>query len=223
MLRVVRLYRNESLNLIEAVCDRNVVLIVWEGVRMASIEVKDTIESSGFPLAFRVDRTSACVEATRSLDADQPGTIKVEARALGGHQKEAVVSEGSAGAVWRLVSDEGPMLQGTDLAPFPLGFMNAGLLADVLGRVATLAKSQCLQLGGATAELATDYAFEGSFFKGTGKGSAKAPQFKFAVPSGSQRGVAAVRNQALDQAASPNGSTGRWRSGSNLVGRVCKN
>ncbi len=155
---------------------------------MASIEVKDTIESSGFPLAFRVDRTSATVEATGSLDADHPGTIKVEARALGGHQKEAVVSEGIAGAVWRLVSDEGPMLQGTDLAPFPLGFMNAGLLADVLGRMATLANSRGLQLGDVTAELATDYAFEGSFFKGTGKGSAKAPQFKFAVPSGFDAG-----------------------------------
>ncbi len=153
---------------------------------MPSIEVKDTIESSGFPLAFRVDAAVADGKALGGLDIKHPGTIKVEARALGGHQKEAVVTEGHSGAVWRMVSDEGPMLQGTDLAPFPLGFMNAGLQADVLGRMAALGTAQGperSQLDGVTAELATDYAFEGSFYKGTGKGSAKAPQFKFMVPS----------------------------------------
>jgi hypothetical protein len=35
---------------------------------------------------------------------------------MGGHQKEAVVKEGQAGSSWRMVSDEGPALKGTDLA-----------------------------------------------------------------------------------------------------------
>ena len=59
----------------------------------------------------------------------------VEARKLAGHQKEAVVHEGSAGSRWRLASDEGKHLTGTDLAPFPLGFFNAGLHGDVMGRI----------------------------------------------------------------------------------------
>ena len=153
---------------------------------MPGIEVEDTIESSGFPLAFRVDGTGPDSESIR-VGVAHPDTIKVEARALGGHQKEAVVTEGNSGVRWRMASDEGPMLQGTDLAPFPLGFMNAGLQADVLGRMAALANTQGPKrpkLDGVTVELATDYAFEGSFFKGTGKGSAKPPQFKFMIPPG---------------------------------------
>ncbi len=150
---------------------------------MASIEVRDTIESSGFPLAFRVDRDSDPNSSVDRNESSGPAFIKVEARALGGHQKEAVVTEGALGTAWRMVSDEGPILQGTDLAPFPLGFMNAGMQADVLGRLAALARQQGIAFDGATSELATDYTFEGSFFKGTGKGSATAPVFGFGRPA----------------------------------------
>ena len=44
-----------------------------------------------------------------------------------GMQKEAIVHYGPTGTVWRMVSDEGPYLNGTDLAPFPLAFYTAGM------------------------------------------------------------------------------------------------
>ena len=64
---------------------------------------------------------------------------------LAGHQKEAIVYEGAGGPRWRLVSDEGKHLGGTDLAPFPLGFFNAGLHGDVVARLVTRAAGRNLQ------------------------------------------------------------------------------
>jgi hypothetical protein len=139
----------------------------------------DSIEGSGFPLAFRVregDRRGALAGAA-------PGatTYRVEARTLGVHQKEALVAEGAGGAVWRLTSDEGPHLKGSDLAPFPLGFFNAGLQSDLLGRLLALARDRGIALSGAAIELTNRYAFDGSFFQGTGKGSAEPPEARFSL------------------------------------------
>jgi hypothetical protein len=50
--------------------------------------------------------------------------FQVEARAMTYHQKEAVVSEVIQGVAWRITSDEGAALEGTDLAFFPLGFFS---------------------------------------------------------------------------------------------------
>lgn len=93
----------------------------------------DTIDGSGFPLCFKTEQGS---ESSPVLGLrDSRDTFVVQARAMGGHQKEAVVTEGKAGPSWRMVSDEGAGLQGTDLAPFPLGFMSAGLQADLISRI----------------------------------------------------------------------------------------
>jgi hypothetical protein len=110
---------------------------------MASTSI-ETIEGSGFPLAFKTRQgraRSAVVALGQGRDV-----FKVEARQLAGHQKEAVVTEGEAGAAWRLASDEGKHLKGTDLAPFPLGFFNAGLHADLINRVLRGARERELPL-----------------------------------------------------------------------------
>ena len=49
-------------------------------------------------------------------------SFRTAARALEGMQKEAVVTCANTGTAWRMLCDEGPWLNGTDLAPFPLGF-----------------------------------------------------------------------------------------------------
>lgn len=82
-----------------------------------------------------------------------------------------------------MVSDEGPALKGTDLAPFPLGYMSAGLQADLLHRIAQLASTQGIDLQGLACNLENDYMFEGSFFKGTGKGFAYRPRFQVQMNS----------------------------------------
>ena len=103
----------------------------------------DTIDSHGDPLAFQLRQGSG-----RSPLRDGGGrdVIKVEARQLAGHQKEAVVTEGADGSAWRLTSDEGKHLRGTDLAPFPLGFFNAGMQSDLYGRIRTLAAARGIGL-----------------------------------------------------------------------------
>jgi len=84
-----------------------------------------SIESLGTPLAFKVSGPSE-----KPADAGAAGELRIrsEVRALEGMQKEALVHHGPTGTVWRMVSDEGPYLEGTDLAPFPLAFYTAGVV-----------------------------------------------------------------------------------------------
>ena len=103
----------------------------------STLKVADSIESSGFPLAFKVAQGAARTPLLGMAAAED--VMKVEVRAMGGHQKECVVTDGAKGSAWRLVSDEGAALTGTDLAPFPLGFMTAGYQADLQGRIMRVA------------------------------------------------------------------------------------
>ncbi len=84
-----------------------------------------SIERLGTPLAFRVGSSGA-----GPADAGGLGEIRVwsEFRALEGMQKEALVHHGPSATIWRMVSDEGPYLKGSDLAPFPLAFYTAGIV-----------------------------------------------------------------------------------------------
>ena len=146
-----------------------------------TLHVADTIESSGFPLGFKVAQGTAHRPLAGMAAAED--ILKVEVRAMGGHQKECVVTDGVAGSAWRMVCDEGAGLNGTDLAPFPLGFMSAGLQAELLGRIARLAHARAIPLGSLRTGLVNRYAFEGSFFRGTGRGSALAPAFQVHLDS----------------------------------------
>ena len=160
----------------------------------------DSIESSGFPLGFKVAQGTARTALLGVTDAED--TLKVEVRAMGGHQKEAVVTEGASGSAWRLVCDEGAGLHGTDLAPFPLAFMNAGLLAELQGRMLRIAGEEGIAIDSIRAELVNRYAFAGSFFRGTGRGSAVAPAFVIRVSSGATaQAVQSLLHRAV--AASP--------------------
>ena len=87
-----------------------------------------------------------------------------------GHQKEAVVTEGQSGSSWRLTTDEGGHINGTDLAPFPLGYYNAGLHADLLNRVVGLAGQRHIVISDLQLDLRNGFYLTGSFFKGTGQG-----------------------------------------------------
>ena len=165
-----------------------------------SAPATDTIDSSGFPLCFKTQHGSGQSPVLGLGDARD--TFVVQARAMGGHQKEAVVTEGKAGSSWRLVSDEGPGLQGTDLAPFPLGFMSAGMQADFMNRIRQRAQVQSIPITSIETELITDYAFQGSFFKGNGRGYAYAPQLRVRVETASS--VTAIRDLVVESlAASP--------------------
>jgi len=141
----------------------------------------DSIDSSGYPLAFLVEK-----------GARRPGVLGggpardlfvAETRQFGGHQKEAVVREGDSGSRWRIVSDEGKHLGGSDLAPFPLGYFNAGLHADLGGRITALAAERGLALGALQMDVKTRYSLTGSFTRGDAVGTAEPVTIEIEIDS----------------------------------------
>ena len=130
-----------------------------------------SIDANGYPIGFKV----AAGERISTLATGAPGdnVVTAEVRHVGHHQKEAVVEEGRGGPVWRLASDEGTHLKGSDLAPFPLGYYNAGLQADLAGSIVRLARQRGVTIGKLSMGLVTAYSLTGSFVQGTGQGVAE--------------------------------------------------
>jgi len=137
------------------------------------------ITDLGDPLGFPVD-----LPAGRGVQrgADDVEVIRVEARQLVGHQKEALVVDGD-GVAWRLSSDEGSYLDGTDLAPFPLGFFSAGLVSDLHGTLERLARARGLMVSQVRLRLSTHYWLAGSFRSGSAEGHAETPDIRIDVTS----------------------------------------
>lgn len=135
------------------------------------MSTQDTIDSSGFPLAFKTRQGAA---RSPLLTSETGRDVFVtEARSLTGYQKEAVVTEGTGGSAWRMTTDEGKHIKGTDLAPFPLGFFNAGLHADLVKRILMIAEARGLSAPDIEIELQNFYFLDGSFVRGDGIGGAE--------------------------------------------------
>ncbi len=150
------------------------------------------------PLAFRLSQG----HGRSPLLGSGRDVIKVEARQMAGHQKEAVVTEGADASAWRLTSDEGKHLRGTDLAPLPLGFFNAGMQGDLYGRIRALAAIRGVALDAVEIRVANHYWLTGSFIHGTGEGHAEAPDIDVHVQSGAAtEAIKALITAAMD--ASP--------------------
>jgi hypothetical protein len=158
------------------------------------------IDEQGFPIGFKVgagNRISTLAEGAPGDDI-----VTAEVRHVGHHQKEAVVEEGRGGPVWRLASDEGLHLKGTDLAPFPLGYYNAGLQADLAGCIVRLARLRGIAIDTLSMELVTAYSLSGSFVQGTGQGVAEHVTVDVVVAANaSPQAIAALVRDAA--AASP--------------------
>jgi uncharacterized OsmC-like protein len=150
------------------------------------------------PLAFRCAEGSGIFDLRRGQDGAD--TIKVEARQMTGHQKEAIVTEGRNGDSWRLPSDEGAHLKGSDLAPFPLGFFNAGLQGDLFHHISHVFGEHKESLQDVTIELVNHYWLTGSFALGTGQGHAEPTEIRIRVESAASAStVATLVRLALDQ------------------------
>lgn len=130
-----------------------------------------SIESIGHPLAFRVSHE---VEFPADL-RNRPDeiAIRAEMRALEGMQKEAVVTYGPTGTVWRMVSDEGPYLNGTDLAPFPLAFYTAGMAFSFMSEIQRHARAHNVDIESLKITQDNYYTMEGSAIRGDMVGGAK--------------------------------------------------
>ena len=158
-------------------------------------------DTGGLPLSFKARQGSR--RASSILGIAGQDLFVSEARQLGHHYKEAVVEEGASGSAWRTTSDEGSYLGGTDRAPFPLGFFNAGLQSDLAGRVARLVNTRGVAVSRIAVGVSTQYSLSGSFENGTGQGYAEAVGAHVAFESPAADGdlVALVRSAIAESPA----------------------
>ncbi len=146
------------------------------------MSTSDTIESSGYPLAFKTRQGTARSPLLTSNAARD--VFVTDVRSLTGYQKEGVVTEGAGGSAWRLTTDEGKHIKGTDLAPFPLGFFNAGLHADLIKRILMIAAARGIAPPDLAIELQNFYFLDGSFVRGDGIGNAEPAKIRVKITSG---------------------------------------
>jgi len=94
---------------------------------------KNIIGTSGLSPFFTVanaDLVSIDAPENRKGDA-----LRTWVRALSGFQKEALIRSALTDRTWRLVSDEGPYLNGHDAAPCPLAFLSCGMVASFMNEI----------------------------------------------------------------------------------------
>jgi uncharacterized OsmC-like protein len=87
-------------------------------------------------------------------------------------QKEALIYTGPTSTVWRMVSDEGPYLDGTDLAPFPLAFFTAGMAFSFVDELLKHAKAAGISLKQVQLTQDNFYTMQGSALRGDMVGGA---------------------------------------------------
>ncbi len=101
---------------------------------------EDIIGHSDLAPFFKVANAS---DVTIDTPENRKGdALRSWVRALSGFQKEALVRSARTGDTWRLVSDEGPYLNGHDAAPCPLAFLSTGMVASFMNEIFALAKIQ---------------------------------------------------------------------------------
>jgi uncharacterized OsmC-like protein len=110
--------------------------------------------------------------------------VRAMARTLAGMQKEAVVASTGRGRAWRLVSDEGPALDGHQEAPVPLAFLTAGLVASWTEEMVLLAGQRGVDVSGLCVQLDNFYTTEGSALRGTMVAGSLAPILAVETESG---------------------------------------
>ena len=137
-----------------------------------------SIESTGYPIVFKVTEAGGAPSGDTDII-----TVDTEVRSLEGMQKEALVSLEPGGARWRLACDEGPYLNGKDMAPFPLGFFSAGMQFCFLSQFLQGARSQGVPIDSVSLDQDNFYTMEGSFLRGDAKGGAKSAELRLQVES----------------------------------------
>jgi uncharacterized OsmC-like protein len=121
----------------------------------------------------------------------------VVARSLSGMMKEALVSPLAGGRGWRMLSDEGPYLNGTDLAPFPLAFFAAGLHFSFLEQLVKRARAMNIAIESLECTQDTWYTMTGSALRGDMIGGAKPVEVAVKIRTGARpEAVAALIREA---------------------------
>ena len=126
------------------------------------------LERCGLPIAFPAAIAAPDgVPEVRSHDV----ALRTTVRSASLWQKEAIVVSTRSPQVWRLASDEGPVLNGHDFAPAPLSYLAAGLAADYANALGQAAG----KLDGIELDLHVYFSVSGSLRRGDAAGSAHNP------------------------------------------------
>ena len=129
------------------------------------------IESLGYELVYKCGAPSSdSAETTPSQQT--PINVKCRLRALVGMQKEALVYNSTTGIEWRMVCDEGPYLNGTDLAPFPLAFYTTGMAFSFTSELLKHAQAAGVQISNYRLTQDNFYTMQGSAIRGNMIGGA---------------------------------------------------
>lgn len=99
--------------------------------------------------------------------------LRTWVRSLSGFQKEALVRSAKTGDTWRLVSDEGPYLNGHDAAPCPLAFLSSGMVASFMNEIVALARIRGVEIRKLKLIQDNYYTMKGSMPKRTMVGGAE--------------------------------------------------
>lgn len=103
---------------------------------------EDIISASSLPPFFKVANAKA-IEAPENRKGD---ALRTYVRSLSGFQKEALVRSAKTGDTWRLVSDEGPYLNGHDAACCPLAFLSTGMVASFMNEIVAYAVQKNVEI-----------------------------------------------------------------------------
>jgi len=99
---------------------------------------EDVIGASHLPPFFKVMNAQA-VDAPANRKGD---ALRTYVSSFSGFQKQALVRSAKTGDTWRLVSDEGPYLNGHDAACCPLAFLSVGMVASYMNEIQAYAEKQ---------------------------------------------------------------------------------
>lgn len=120
----------------------------------------------------------------RPPDPRRGTAVRLWVRSLSEMQKEALVaSTDGEGKVWRLSSDEGPYLNGSDVAPCPLSFLTTGMVSSFMEEIRALARQRGIVLRSLTLVQDNFYTMEGSALGGTMTGGALPVELEAKVAS----------------------------------------
>lgn len=132
---------------------------------------ENIIGTSDLPPFFKVaNANEVSIDAPENRKGD---ALRTWVRSLSGFQKEALVRSAKTGETWRLVSDEGPYLNGHDAAPCPLAFLSSGMVASYMNEIIALADMQGVEIRKLKLIQDNFYTMKGSMPKRTMVGGAE--------------------------------------------------
>ncbi|MEL7344544.1 MAG: OsmC family protein [Pseudomonadota bacterium] len=132
---------------------------------------QDIIGTSATAPFFKVLNAEAVsIDAPDNRKGD---ALRTWVRSLSGFQKEALIRSAKTGDTWRLVSDEGPYLNGHDAAPCPLAFLSTGMVASFMNEIVALAQLQGVTIRKLKLTQDNYYTMQGSMPKRTMVGGAE--------------------------------------------------